>query len=189
MLKSPSTARTAPSSDRSPTANDAMDSFTVVIRGQHSDDELRAALLETGAEVLFTAPAQVVVTQKDAAVWVDSYSIGELPASELRNQQNWPLPSQEVGSVAKVLVSRTGESEPLAIKIAHQLVTKLRGVIRWDGMEYWRGLYERHFHRDSLGYFKETGRLNTRLVSARSVGVVVTCGRSAMRGPAWELRR
>jgi hypothetical protein len=111
-----------------------MDSFTVFLRGQHSDDELRAALLETGAEVSFTAPARVVVTE-DAAVWVSNYSIGELPPSELRNQQNWPLSSQGVGSVAKVLVRRNEESESLAINIARQLVTKLGGVIRgWNGV-------------------------------------------------------
>jgi hypothetical protein len=99
-----------------------MDSFTVFIRGQHSDDEFRAALLETGAEVSFNAPAQVVVTQEDAAVWVHSYSIADLPPSELRNQQNWPLPAQQVGSVSKVLVRRNEESNSLAINIAHQFV-------------------------------------------------------------------
>lgn len=122
-----------------------MDSFTVFIRGQHPDDEVRRVLLETGAEVSLLEPGRVFVCQKDAAVWVDSYSIAELSPSETRNQQNWPLPNKEVGSVAKVSVRRNEESESLAINIARQLVTKLGGVIRWDGMEYWRELYETTF--------------------------------------------
>lgn len=85
-----------------------------------------------------THTGQVVVTQKAATVWVHNYSIADLPPSEPRNQQNWPLPSQEVGSVAKVLVRRNEESKSLATSIAHQLVTELGGVIRWDGMEYWK---------------------------------------------------
>jgi len=78
-------------------------------------------------------------------VWVDRYSTGDLPPSELRNQQNWTRPSQEVWSVAKVSVRRNEESESLASNIACQLVTKLGGVIRWDGLEYWRELYEKAF--------------------------------------------
>jgi hypothetical protein len=123
-----------------------MDSFSIFFRVKPSDDEICAAVLATGAGAYCRAPGEIVASRKTAHVWLDSYSVADLPSRE-----HWPIPKHDVGRILDLAVSREEESSALAIEIAHQLAVELGGVISWDGHEHWRGLYQKAYPHDSSG--------------------------------------
>jgi hypothetical protein len=120
-----------------------MDSFSVVFRHSCSDDEVRAAILATGANASCLEPGQIFASRETAHVWVDSYVPADLPS-----RKGWPIPKHAVGSILSIAVSRNQESSSLAIEIANRLAA-VGGVISWDGNEYWRALYDKTYQVDS----------------------------------------
>jgi hypothetical protein len=120
-----------------------MDSFSVFFRDRLSDDEIRTAILATGASATCRAPGEIVASRDSAHAWVDSYLADDLPSRE-----EWPVPRPDVGSVVLIAVSRNEGAAALAVEIAHRLATQLGGIISWDGNEYWRTLYDEAYqHR------------------------------------------
>jgi hypothetical protein len=121
-----------------------MDSFSVFFRDKPSDDQIRAVVVATGALASVRAPGEIVVTQQDAHLWIDSYLSSDLPSRTF-----WPIPKDDVGRIIMILVSSDAESSSLAVEIAHRLAVDLGGIISWDDHTYWKTLYEKAYQPKS----------------------------------------
>jgi len=121
-----------------------MDSFGVLFREDHEADEVLVAIRATGASAWRGEGGTIVASRQAAHVWVDAYSVADLPSRE-----EWPIPKRDVKGIISITVRRNEESSYLAIEIAHQFASKLGGVISWDGNEYWSRLYSTQYQQDS----------------------------------------
>jgi hypothetical protein len=115
-----------------------MDSFSIFFRERPSDDEVVKAIVASGATASYLAPGDIAASRREANIWLESYSSADVPS-----WREWPIAKHEVKGILSIAVSRNEESSYLAVEIAHQLATRLGGVIGWGGNDYWSGLFDR----------------------------------------------
>ncbi len=118
-----------------------MDSFSLLFSCEVSNNEIVSAIVSTGAGCVYKSPRELSISRGVAYIWLENNQLSELPPSEFDMAEKWPLPKEKVLSVVDLLVRRNRESEQLALEIAHNLAHKLGGAISWDGMDYWKNLY------------------------------------------------
>jgi len=118
-----------------------MDAFTIFFKTNLTVAEIGSAVAQTGLEVAQSGAEEMSVSGGSAQVWIYFYSGSDLSSPDFVDRTEWPLQPQEVGAVLRIEVRRNEESTLLAMKLAHMVVARWRGLIAWDGMRSWERLY------------------------------------------------
>ncbi len=118
-----------------------MDSFSLCFSCEVSSSDIVSVISPIGVACAYTSVQVLSVSRGAAQVWLAFMKVGDLPLHAFDRIQEWPLSRKHVLSVVNILVRRNRDSDDLALEIAHTLAQKLGGAISWDGMDYWRNLY------------------------------------------------
>lgn len=118
-----------------------MDSFTMLFPVAISSHEMRDALRKADFDASVQSTDAIGVCFGPASVWLDLTSSEDLSAAQREDEVQWPIPRERVALIATVSVRRNVESERLAVKLAHELVSAFGASILWDGMDQWEKLY------------------------------------------------
>ena len=118
-----------------------MDGFTMYFSCGLGALKVAGALLDVGLGARAAGEDTVHVSDETAYVWVYLKTREELDASDLAEQEDWPIQYAQLQVMATVMVRQNNVSAVLAVRIAHALVARFGGMITWDGMDHWESLY------------------------------------------------
>src|SRR5438045_309858 len=118
-----------------------MDGFTMYFLPELSEVEIGQVLRNAGFDARGQGHGKVSISDGDAHVWIHVSRRHELEPPDIEEDGDWPIPRDRIGTLASLMVRRNSESVDLAVRVAHELVTKCGGMITWDGMDQWEDRY------------------------------------------------